>query len=179
VLAVVPEVGYDDDRDTLELLLATSTRMMGEHGEAKILLERLLARKRSKEVRASTLLDYALCLQSLKDPDALRVANEIIALTPKSYGALQARSIILEVEDDADKESQLLKLEAEARKKGANVVAKALVQIASSAEMLLINMDTLSIEKDSIPDGGRCGVLEPESAEVELPFANAMHRLDS
>lgn len=127
VLAVVPEVGYDDDRDTLELLLATSTRMMGEHGDAKILLERLLARKRSKEVRASTLLDYALCLQSLNDPDALRVAKEIIALTPKSYGALQARSIILEVEDEADKESQLLKLEAEARKKGANVVANNLV----------------------------------------------------
>jgi hypothetical protein len=57
--------------------------------------------------------------------------------------------------------------------------SKALVQIASSAETLLINMDTLSIEKDSIPDGGRCGVLEPESAEVELPFANAMHQLDS
>ena len=51
--------------------------------------------------------------------------------------------------------------------------SKALVQIASSAETLLINMDTLSIEKDSIPDGGRCGVLEPESAELELPFANA------
>ena len=59
------------------------------------------------------------------------------------------------------------------------VMPAALVQIASSAEMLLINMDTLSIEKDSIPDGGRCGVLEPESAEVELPFANAMHQLDS
>jgi UDP:flavonoid glycosyltransferase YjiC (YdhE family) len=50
---------------------------------------------------------------------------------------------------------------------------RALVQIASSAETLLINMDTLSIEKDSIPDGERCGVLEPESAELELPFANA------
>src|SRR3979490_1449576 len=55
----------------------------------------------------------------------------------------------------------------------------ALMQIASSAETLLINMDALSIEKDSIPDGGRCGVLEPESAEVELRFANAMHQLDS
>ena len=54
-----------------------------------------------------------------------------------------------------------------------------LVQIAGSAEMLLINMDTLLIEKDNIPNGGRCGVLEPESAEVELPFANAMHQRDS
>src|SRR5471032_2884241 len=45
--------------------------------------------------------------------------------------------------------------------------------------MLLINMDTLLIEQDSIPDGGRCSVLEPESAEVELPLANAMHQLDA
>jgi hypothetical protein len=59
------------------------------------------------------------------------------------------------------------------------VLHRALVQIASSAETLLINMDTLSIEKDSIPDGGRCGVLEPESAEVERPLANAMHQLDA
>src|SRR5476651_2904055 len=45
--------------------------------------------------------------------------------------------------------------------------------------MLLINMDTLLTEQDSIPDGGRCSVLEPESAEVELPLANAMHQLDA
>jgi hypothetical protein len=54
-----------------------------------------------------------------------------------------------------------------------------MVQIAGSTEMLLINMDTLLIEQDSIPDGGRCSVLEPESAEVELPLANAMHQLDA
>jgi hypothetical protein len=60
-----------------------------------------------------------------------------------------------------------------------NYVHGALVQIASSAEMLLINMDTLLIEQDSIPDIARCGVLEPESTEVELPLANAMHQLDA
>ncbi|SOE68322.1 hypothetical protein SAMN05446635_3273 [Burkholderia sp. OK233] len=45
--------------------------------------------------------------------------------------------------------------------------------------MFFIGMDTLSIEQDSILDGGRCGVLEPESAEVELPLANAMHQFDA
>ena len=40
----------------------------------------------------------------------------------------------------------------------------ALVQIAGSVETLLINMDTLLINEDGIPNGGRCGVLEPESA---------------
>ena len=58
----------------------------------------------------------------------------------------------------------------------------ALVQIAGPVETLLIiliNMDTLSIENDSIPDGGRSGVPEPESGEVELALANAMHQLDA
>jgi len=35
-------------------------------------------------------------------------------------------------------------------------------------------MDTLLIEQDSIPDGGRFGVLDPESAKVELPLANQL-----
>jgi hypothetical protein len=62
---------------------------------------------------------------------------------------------------------------------GTRPTAAALVQIAGSTKMLLINMDTLLIEQDSIPDEGRCGVLEPESAEVKLPLANAMHQLDA
>jgi hypothetical protein len=53
------------------------------------------------------------------------------------------------------------------------------VQIAGPVETPLINMDTLSIENDSIPDGGRSGVPEPESGEVELALANAMHQLDA
>lgn len=60
-----------------------------------------------------------------------------------------------------------------------HVVTLALVQIAGSAEMFRINMDTLLIEEDGIPNGGCCGVLEPESAEVELPLANAVHQLDA
>jgi len=47
------------------------------------------------------------------------------------------------------------------------------------AEMFLIDMDTLSIEQDNIPDGGRSDVLERESGEVELPLANAMYQLDA
>jgi hypothetical protein len=62
---------------------------------------------------------------------------------------------------------------------GARVDNGAPVQIAGSAEILLISMDTLLIGEDSIPSGGRCGALEPESAEVEPPLANAMHQLDA
>src|SRR5260221_6576989 len=45
------------------------------------------------------------------------------------------------------------------------VFGTAPVQIAGPVETPLINMDTLSIENDSIPDGGRSRVPEPESGE--------------
>jgi hypothetical protein len=54
-----------------------------------------------------------------------------------------------------------------------------LVQIGGLTEMFLIDMDTLSIEQDDIPDGRRSDVLERESGEVELLLANAMYQLDA
>jgi hypothetical protein len=54
-------------------------------------------------------------------------------------------------------------------------VQEAPVQIAGLTGMFSIDMDTLSIEQDSIPDGGRSGIFEPEHGEVELPLANAVH----
>ena len=56
---------------------------------------------------------------------------------------------------------------------------RAQVQIAGGVEMSSINTDTLLIEQDDIPNGGRCGILEPESTEVELTLANAVHQLDA
>ena len=44
-----------------------------------------------------------------------------------------------------------------------NLSAGALVQIAGWAEISSINEDALCIEQDDIPDGGRSGILEPES----------------
>jgi hypothetical protein len=46
-------------------------------------------------------------------------------------------------------------------------------------EMFLIDMDTFSIEQDSIPDGECSGVIKRESGEIELTLANAMHQLDA
>ena len=53
------------------------------------------------------------------------------------------------------------------------------VQIAGGVEMSSINTDALFIEHDGIPDVERSGILEPESTEVELTLANAMHQLDA
>jgi len=54
-----------------------------------------------------------------------------------------------------------------------------LVQKGGAAEMFLIDMDTLSIEQDSIPDTGRSGIVDAEIGEIELPLANAMQQLDT
>lgn len=56
------------------------------------------------------------------------------------------------------------------------VLQEDLVQIGGVAEMFLIDMDTLSIEQDNIPDGGRSEALK---GEVELPLADTMHQLDA
>lgn len=58
-------------------------------------------------------------------------------------------------------------------------ILPALVQIAGPVKIFSINMDTLLTEQDDIPDNGRRGILEPESAEVELTLANAMHQFDA
>jgi hypothetical protein len=57
------------------------------------------------------------------------------------------------------------------------VAQEIVVQIASLAETFHVNMDALSIEQDSIPDGGRSDVFERESGEIELTPANAMCQL--
>ena len=54
-----------------------------------------------------------------------------------------------------------------------------MVQIGGVVENIFIDLDTLSIEQDSIPDGGCSVIFEPEGAEVELILANAMHQLDA
>lgn len=54
-----------------------------------------------------------------------------------------------------------------------------LVQLGCVSALSFINMDTLSIEEDSVPDRGGSGVIKRESGEVELSLANTMHQLDA
>jgi hypothetical protein len=55
----------------------------------------------------------------------------------------------------------------------------ALVPMAFLADMILIDLDTLSTKQDGIPDRGSRSIFEPEHREVELTFANAMHQFDA
>jgi len=58
-------------------------------------------------------------------------------------------------------------------------VGAALVQMGGLAERFPVDIGTLSIEQDGIPDSGRSGILEPDNGEIELPLANAMHQFDA
>ncbi|MFL9937027.1 metallophosphoesterase [Paraburkholderia sp. RL18-103-BIB-C] len=127
VLAIIPTEGFPAHRDTIEIMLAKSLRMIGEHSDARALYQRLLAVDRSKEVKSQLLLNYAMCLQSLGDTTAIEAARQVMSLTPKTASALQAESIIYEMQEDEDSGAKLLKLEVQARKRGFDTVANNLV----------------------------------------------------
>jgi len=136
VLSITPETDFESHRNTIKTLLAGSLRMTGEYDEALLLFEQLLTLEQSKSNKAQTLLNYALCLQSLDDPKTIAVAKEVTILLPKSAHALQAQSIIIEMEHDADSLSKLLKIEKKARNLGHNTVANnlALDRVANNED---------------------------------------------
>lgn len=127
ILSILPDAGFENDKHALEVILASALRMVGEREEAKQLFENLLVLTWPKDTKSQILLRYALNLQSLDDPKALDVANEVIALNSNSANALQAKQIILEMEEDADNTGELLKIEKEARKRGFNTIANNLI----------------------------------------------------
>ncbi|WP_170941610.1 metallophosphoesterase [Cellvibrio mixtus] len=122
-IRMIPESGFEADVDTINLILAGCLRMMGQHDEAKELIIRLIDIPRSNSARASLLLDYALCLQSLGDVKASEVASEIIKIFPGTATAAHAQAIILEMQIGVDNSRKLIKLESETRKKNYVTVA--------------------------------------------------------
>jgi hypothetical protein len=60
-----------------------------------------------------------------------------------------------------------------------DVENKALVKMAVRTEIFSIDMDTLPIDQDGIPDSARSGIFKPEHGEVELAIANPMHQFDA
>ena len=134
VLSIMPETGFELHRNIIKTLLAGALRMTGELSMARLLFEQLLTLKQTNANKVSLLLNYALCLQSLDDQKALEIAKEVVDLAPKTGQALQAESIIIEMEHDADSRTKLLRLENEARKLGHDTVANnlALTRVANN-----------------------------------------------
>lgn len=139
---------FDDEVFSIKFLLARCVRMLGEHVRAKALLEELSARDWPKVLKVSILINYALCLQSLKDRTAIKIAKELIALSPKSDSAIQARAIIIEMAHEENSRAELLKLEADAKKRGAILVLNNL--ILSRADSAGINSDILLVLQEVV-----------------------------
>lgn len=123
MLALIPEQ-YSKERQAIEIMLARALRMSGEFARAFPFLEKILDENISQEIKRSLMLNKALCLQSLHNNDAaILVSQQIIKMAPKSAQAHQAKSIILEMQDDQAKAQQLLQIERQARHKGFSTVA--------------------------------------------------------
>jgi Calcineurin-like phosphoesterase len=155
VLSVIPEIGYDSNRKTIEFLLAKALRMTDGNEETRHLFERLLGLNWSEDDRCDLLLGYALCLQYLEDTHAIEIAKQLIKLKPKSGMALQAKSLILEMEADADNTEKLLIIENAARKRGFNTVANNLaLKRISISDSALCNFTPLrQVYLTAIKDG--------------------------
>jgi len=123
VLLMIPTGKFDEQRNSLELLLAGALRMTAEHDEARAIFEKLIEKSWPKSMKSHLYLGYALCLQSLEDDKAIDVAQSVIEFAPESECALQAKSIILDMENNEHRTAGLLKLERDARKRGYFTVA--------------------------------------------------------
>jgi hypothetical protein len=107
----------------IEFTLARSLRMLGDYEAARDLLEKLANQKGSNKHRAHVLLNLALTQQRLDDPNTAATANLVIELVPNSEHAIQAKCIILELEEDRSNKKELLLLEQDARRLGFNIAA--------------------------------------------------------
>lgn len=122
IISFIPDQ-YIDERNIIEINLAKALRMSGEHDRALPLLEKLLLVTTAKNTKVSLLLNKALCMHSLGNADAIDVAREIVKISPKSSNAFHAKTIILEIQDDEEKEKLLLQIEQKSRQGGHTMVA--------------------------------------------------------
>lgn len=160
MLGLIP-TAFTEERHAIEIKLSRALRMSGQYNAALPILENLLKVENSRDNKRQLLLNKALCLQSLGDDLAIEVANEVISMAPKSGDALQAKSIVLEMQDDESNEKALLKLEQKSRQSGHSVVANnlALSRIKTpAAPSAISNLRTVyesSMEANSLYNAHR------------------------
>ncbi|MDF0730018.1 metallophosphoesterase [Pseudomonas entomophila] len=134
ILMILPPEVDKEEKGYFELTLANSLRMTGDGSEAVQIYERLQHLNWSNNDKMSVLLNHAFCLEDSDPDEALVMAREILRIGKHSHHALQAQTLILEIEAAENLHSKLAKIERDARKKGANVAANNIVlSLASSA----------------------------------------------
>ncbi|WP_416425194.1 metallophosphoesterase [Pseudomonas sp. App30] len=135
ILSVLPPSTVDgSEKAYFELTLANSLRMTGDGPEATQLYEKLHEHNWSNSDRVSLLINHALCIRDPEPAKAVTMAREILKIAKHSHQALQAQTLIVEVEAAENLASKLAKIERDARKRGANVAANNIVlSMAKSA----------------------------------------------
>lgn len=123
ILGLLPISTQPHEKGFFDLTLANAMRMTGDGAEAVEIYERLQLLNWSNSDKISVLLNHALCLEKTRPEEAILMAREIIRLDKHSNQALQAHTLILEVEAEENSRFKLVKIQRDARKRGANVAA--------------------------------------------------------
>ncbi|UUR07140.1 metallophosphoesterase family protein [Sphingomonas glaciei] len=106
------------ERDLIAYQNAKSLRMLGEGERAREVLEGINSALLTKDLRRSTLLNLALCYQSLDDPRAVSTAEKVISMGKAESSAVQAEAIIIRSAYTGDeRRKRLLDLENTAKRK--------------------------------------------------------------
>jgi hypothetical protein len=122
---LIPSTGFESRVSSIRSLQARSLRMLGNHERSKLILLEIEDFPFPKSTRQSVLIDLALCYQSLdKHEDAKRVAKKTVEIDRHSNQGLQARSIIIELdESDPKRTEKLIRMENLCRRQGATITA--------------------------------------------------------
>ncbi|MBP0938973.1 metallophosphoesterase [Pseudomonas alliivorans] len=132
VLALLPITTSPQDKGYFELTLANAFRMTDDDSSALEIYERLKFLNWSNTEKKTVLLNHALCLQRNQPAEALKMAKEVIKLDKHSVQAMQAQTLILEVEMEDNQHVKMKKIQVEARRRGANVAANNIVLALAS-----------------------------------------------
>jgi hypothetical protein len=123
ILVLLSIAASSHEKGFFELTLANSMRMTGDGTEAVEIYERLQLLNWSNSEKISVLMNHAFCLEEKRPEEAILMAREIIRIDRHSNHALQAHTLILEIEAEENSRAKLVKIQRDARKRGANVVA--------------------------------------------------------
>ena len=156
ILVLLPIETLPHEKGFFELTLANAMRMTGDGHQAVEIYEKLQLLNWSNSDKISVLLNHAFCLEKTRPEEAISMAKEIIRIDKHSNQALQAHTLILEVEAEENSRFKLVKIQRDARRRGANVAANNIaLSLASSSpdsaelEASLIEVrDTADKEQD-------------------------------
>lgn len=148
ILLLLPPSISAHERGFFELKLANAMRMTGDLLSSVQIYEKLQLLSWSNNDKVSVLLNHAFCLVNTNPEEAVLMAKEIIKLAKHSNQAIQAHTLILEVEAEENSKHKLVKIQRDARKRGANIAANniALTLAASTPDSIELEESLMEVQ---------------------------------